>query len=329
MKHDSVKKSVNFALLGCMLIGQANASEFFNGNFSGEFGLNTGLMSVESNLNTENDQVIEGEINQAGASDDIALLFPTGIIEYNFGQQQLFAGMSADDIATGDFVMAFGYRNQISKSTILSVSYLPNLFASEVWQDPYLTGEKRTVTDSESEGFRIQLTPSSVIGLSVDLGYGTNEVKDEQSGESLSLEDRNNLRRSGNSYYFNMGYQFSLSDNIYLSPAVTYVDHNADGSAMSFQSYGASLGLIKQFGHHVLSVNGDYSVSDYDAINPVFDSKQSDSAYGVFVAYEYASLFNVEYLSFFSFAGLAKTESNIDFFDESLVAFSVGLNLKF
>jgi len=325
----NVNTIANVAILSVTFSVQASASEFLNGHFSGEFGLNTGMMSVESNLNTESNQILEGDINRKGDSENMALLFPVGVIEYNFGKQQLFAGMSRDDIASGDFVMAFGYRNQIVEGTVLSLSYVPTLSAAEVWQDPYLTGTKRSVTDSESEGYRIQLTPSSGKGFSLDLGYGTNEVENELSGSSLSNEERSILRRSGDSRYLNVGYQFPLNSTMFLSPTVTYIDHNADGRAMSFQSYAASLGLINQFGHHALSVNVDYAESDYDAINPVFGLKQSDSSYGAFVAYEYASLFNVDYLSFISFAGMSQTNSNIDFFDASLLAFSVGLNLKF
>ncbi|GLO60600.1 hypothetical protein MACH09_11080 [Vibrio sp. MACH09] len=322
-------------LLPCLVItgvfsNNVQASEFFNGHFSGEVGVNAGIMSVESNLNVENDQILDANsIDQKGDSDELNLLFPLGRVEYNFGREQLFAGVSQDDIASGNFVMAFGYKNAIFKDTVLSLSYIPKLSASEVWQDPYLTGSKRKVTDSESEGVRVQVMPMSGFGLSVDFGYSNNKVKNDEAGSQLAVEDRKLLRRSGNSRYFNIGYQGQLSASAFISPSVTYIEHHAEGDAMSFESYGASLGLVHLYDNHIFSFNIDYSVSDYNALNPRFDKTQANNSYSAFIAYEYASLFNIDYLSFVSFSAISQSDSNINFYDQTIIALSFGLKLKF
>ncbi len=290
----------------------------------GEISLNTGIMSTTSNFNTEGDVTIDS-IESKAQSESEALVAPLGNIAYTFGEQlkhQIYFGTAREDVAVGTLALQLGYRYELDSGTIVNVSYLPTVMSGKTWQDPYQTGVARIETDEKGNAYRLKLEDISATSFSLDLVYATNEIEiDAYSGSDLA--------RNGHSYYVNGEYLFILSRTSFVKPSITYIRHEADGKASSYDSYGADVSWINIFDRHSFVLTAGYAKRGYDTASTVFDEIRSDDEYNFFAAYEYTNFMEWQDWSLISFAGYGSTQSNITFYDESGYIVAVGLNNKF
>ena len=229
----------------------------------------------------------------------------------------------------GDLALALGYRQEFNSGMVIGVSFLPTLMSGETWADPYLETE-RTTTDESGNAYRFQLENIAGSRFSLDLAYATTEVDEEQSGSALNdAEEQAQLDRDGSSIYAKGSYKFSLGHGSALIPSLTYVNHSADGKAMSYDSYKGELSYRQKIERHSFAVTTSYTNRSYDGSNPLFNETRSDDEYSLFVAYEYQNVFGWDHWSLVSFAGYSASSSNIEFYDEEEYLMSVGMNYKF
>ncbi len=318
--------------LSLLYSGMISAELAEKQGISGEVSINTGYMSSTSNFNTDGEKIKTGELNTAGSSESDVAFTPLGSLQYTFGtglDKQFYIGTSRDDVAVGDFALELGYSQEFAYGTVVSVSYVPSIMAGETWADPYLTGTERKTTDQSTDAFRLKLSTIAGTGLSLDLAFATTEIEEEKSGSVFSATDQKLLDRNGNSIYIKAEYKSELDRTSALVPSLTYISHSADGEAMAFSSYRGELTYYKLIDRHLVAVTAGYGHSAYDAINPLFNKTRSDNSYGLFVAYEYNSVFGWNDWSFVSFAGYGKNASNIEFYDEKGYLALVGMNYKF
>lgn len=291
---------------------------------SGEISLNAGVTSSTSNFNTEGDATINSLENKA-QSESQSLIAPLGNIAYTFGKQlrqQIYFGTSREDIAVGTLAVELGYKHELSSGTVVDVSFLPTVISGETWRNPYQLNTARTETDITGNAYRLKLESISGSSFSLDLAYATAEVEDD-------LNAGTDLARDAESYYAKGGYRLTLSPTSFLIPSLTYIQHDADGSANSFDSYGADISWVNILGKHSLVLTAGYASRDYDSASTLFNKVRSDDEFSLFAAYEYPNFMGWTDWSFISFGGYGDTQSNLTFYDESSYLFAVGLNYKF
>ncbi|MEZ9575348.1 DUF2860 family protein [Vibrio sp. 10N.261.55.F4] len=301
--------------------------------FSGNFSVLAGFYSDSSNLSTEQDSN-QATNTQEGESENQGLLGFLGTVQYTFGESlthQVYAGTTREDIATGTIAFEIGYRHQLSGGTILDFSVLPTLISGKAWTDPYAVGVNRNETDVKGNVGRLQLTNIGGTGFRTDLAFGQSDVDEELSGSQvLSPEDTVLLDRERTYVYAKAGYRFILPNQAGLFvPSMVYFHSDAEGGALSFDSYGIELNYAKRVGRHGFVVTLDASDREYDESNPIYGQVREENEYGAFLAYEFGGLMGYEDWSFISLLGVRSIDSKIDFYSSEQALASVGVDYKF
>ncbi|MCC4784405.1 hypothetical protein CSB62_17325 [Vibrio splendidus] len=304
--------------------------------FSGNFSVLAGFYSDSSNLSTEQDSN-QASLTMEGDSENQGLLGFLGTVQYTFGESlthQVYAGTTREDIATGTIAFEIGYRHQLSGGTILDVSVLPTLISGKAWADPYAVGVNRNETDVKGNVGRLQLTNIGGTSFRTDFAIGQSDVDDELSGTQnelgLSDEEVGLLDRERTYVYAKAGYPFILPNQAgVFVPSMVYFNSDAEGGALSFDSYGIELNYAKRIGRHGFVVTLDASDRQYDEANPIYGKAREENEYGAFLAYEFGGLMGYEDWSFITLLGLRTIDSNIDFYNSEQVLASVGVDYKF
>ncbi|CAK1848574.1 DUF2860 domain-containing protein [Vibrio crassostreae] len=304
-----------------------------NEGFSGNFSVLAGFYSDSSNLSTEQDSN-QATNTEEGNSEKQGLLGFLGTVQYTFGESlthQVYAGTTREDIATGTIAFEIGYRHQLLGGTILDFSVLPTLISGKAWSDPYAVGVNRNETDVKGNVGRLQLTNIGGTAFQTDFAIGESDVDDELSGtQSLSAQDAALLDRERTYVYAKAGYRFILPNQTgLLVPSMVYFHADAEGDALSFDSYGIELNYAKRIGRHGFVVTLDASDRQYDEANPIYGKTREENEYGAFLAYEFGGLMGYEDWSFITLLGLRSIDSNIDFYNSEQVLASVGVDYKF
>ena len=304
--------------------------------FSGNFSVLAGFYSDSSNLSTEQDSN-QASLTMEGDSENQGLLGFLGTVQYTFGESlthQVYAGTTREDIATGTIAFEIGYRHQLPGGTILDVSVLPTLISGKAWADPYAVGVNRNETDVKGNVGRLQLTNIGGTAFRTDFAIGQSDVDDELSGtqDKLGLIDEEValLDRERTYVYAKAGYPFILPNQAgVFVPSMVYFNSDAEGGALSFDSYGIELNYAKRIGRHGFVVTLDASDRQYDEANPIYGKAREENEYGAFLAYEFGGLMGYEDWSFITLLGLRTIDSNIDFYNSEQVLASVGVDYKF
>ncbi|WP_039976000.1 DUF2860 domain-containing protein [Vibrio jasicida] len=306
------------------IVSTAQAQLAETAGFSGEVSLNAGFVSSESHFNTDNSSTINS-LNESAESDSSFIAAPLGNAAYTFGHRlnhQVYAGTTRSDIAIGTLAFQLGYKYQLDSGTVLDFSYLPTILEGEIWQNPYLTNQKRKTTDEGGNAFRFQINRFLDDNFNLDLAYADKDVeKDTVTDPSLA--------RDAKIYHIKGDYRIPLSRTSMLQPAFTYIYHDADGDAESFNSYGLDLSWFQFINRHRVALTAGYTVKDFESASATFGKTRNDDKLSLFAAYEYKNVFDWDNWSFISLAGYSSTDSNITFYDEKEYLLSVGLNYTF
>lgn len=309
-----------FALLPVSI---ASANAFDTSRFSGEVSLNSGFSRTNSNLDTNS----SAQINHLGKGDSSNQNFvaPLGSLYYALNEnnnQRVYLGTSRDDLAVGTLAFELGYQYDYQNGTKLDFGYLPTVIADEVWANPYLTGQERETTDRQGNAYRLKLSNLWNSGVSFDMAYATSEIDNEGINHAELLRD-------SETYYIKGQYRTMLNTNSGYITAFSYTDHDADGSAASFNAYKGELSYFYLTSNYQLALTGSYTLRDFSAETPIFSKTRSDDVYRLFLAYEYSNIPGWDNWSVTSFIGSTINNSNIDFYSSDSWLMSVGMNYKF
>lgn len=299
---------------------------------TGEVSLIAAYSIQRSNFNTQGDKVKTGDLLKKGNSDSEFLVVPLGGLKYTFGNdldRQVFIGTNQEGFVGGDLALEIGYSQELALGTVMSFAYLPNLMTGETWKDPYLhlNGAEKQTTDVSGNAASFKLSAIAGTNFSLVMAYGTTEIDDEQSASEFESEKQQLLDRNGSTVYLKSAYQYGIDQASGLIPSFSYISHSADGDAMSFDSFGAELTYFKVIEGDQISVTASYSVSSYDADDPLFSVSRSDIAYGLLASYEHG--LGLDNYSFVSMIGYNENASNIAFYDESGLLAIIGLKYVF
>jgi hypothetical protein len=200
---------------------------------------------------------------------------------------------------------------------------------TSTWRDPYKTTEdgERSNSDITNNGGRI--TWDKIFSSNFEVYIETKEVDidKERSGQSLDLNarERKLLDRNGDVNKASVGYVFELNDKHTLRPAITYVDYDLDGDAMSKDGVVGELGYGYKADGFNLGLMGKYGKLDGDKTNPIFNDVNDTDTYSIGATMEFPGMFGLDKWVPNIGAVYAKNDSDIDFNDEQvwLVSFSM------
>lgn len=267
---------------------------------SGDALFGIGYINSDSFLSTANEDPID---DLEGEAPNGSKVIPTiiGRVTYTFEDtdQEIFLGINRQKAVRGSFAAEIGYRFHTGQYQFFEVAVLPGIQSSGVWEDPYLTGEKRRETDRNLMAIRARA--EHIWGpLSLEVAYGNSKIDQEQSGvfENLRPDELASLDRNAKVTYVGADLTVPLGGGFILRPSLFNFRNDADGDAMSFDTFGGELGLVYRMGRHTLIGVLSYEQLDYDAVNPIFASAREDKVSNIFSIYSFAEPFGFEDTTF-------------------------------
>ena len=304
--------------------------------FSGYGALSGSYSKVNSNTlvgSEEEESRYIGSFNDQATSSGYKIA-PDIDLRYTMAESrtQLYLGTLIQDAVMFDFTQQFGVRKEFGDKGIGSIAYVFSAVPTQVWADPYLTGQNREKTDRESSGMRLGW--DSIWGSNVDLTYTYRDIQvdDERSGSGvagLSETQQAMLRRSGRSDAFDLSYNWMGKPGNILTPTLSYRRMDADGDAMSYKRTSAQLTYALLQTKYSLVSNFLVAKVDYDEANPLFGREADADEWGVNVNFFWHRLWNVDQLSALFSVAYGESDSKVNFFDTDLNRASVGLLYKF
>ncbi|MGF1737749.1 DUF2860 domain-containing protein [Photobacterium satsumensis] len=309
----------------------ANQPQLWSAGFHADISLFTGYSESRSPFNTD-DSTID-EYGKADKESDF-LVAPLGTISYTNQalDKQVYFGTSRSDLAFGRFHVELGYKHKLEDKGTLVVSYVPGLLTTETWQDPYLLDQARTKTDSKIKGLRFQYNQILGSNFSLELSGGNQDLDEETSGASqdhLTDEKKKTLDRQSDIYFAQLSHFMPISRTQFLRSAISYTRNDAQGDAMASDSFGAELGVVQRVNKASFALTFSYNYVDFDEQNPIFERTQQDDKWGMFLASQYDEPMGWKNWNFVSLIGYNQGNSNISFYDEESLLFTVGMNYRF
>lgn len=234
---------------------------------------------------------------------------------------------------------------QFDRSTIVSLrhdfdsfgrvqgSVLSSAFPqTEVWEDPYVLGEKRKDTERDSTGGR--LTWDKIFGTQFELKVQKRkiEINDERSGRALGLGNaqRALLDREGDVYRSELGYMFNIDNGTHMiRPSIAYIDRDLDGDAMAQDGYEGAVSYLYRNGDITWANTLSYSSLEAGKENPIFEDSH-DSEQIVFATQVFVSgLFGLEHWMPNIALMYGESDSDIDFYDSKGWLVNVAIGRQF
>ena len=312
---------------------------------SGYFLLGAAGASIESNLIAKaaggggdlSDDEIDN-IDDAPDSESATLPVLDLSLTYTFDnlKTELFLGNSLEDFLRFDFSTVIGLRHQLADVGIFEVGLLTTPGPTELWEDPYATGVERDETDRNSKGIR--LTWGAIMGSGFDFRISArdNDIDDEKSGDSLvaigriTKGEQELLDRNGDINNTSLIYNWDKGKGQLLSLTATYLEHDLDGEAMSFDGYSLQLNDLTAFSPRLrLSTNILLGHYEHDTENPAYRKKNDKNLIGLTL-----TLFLKDPLGATGWIGnlavaYAEEANAIDFYDTTISLISIGMLHRF
>ncbi len=320
-----------FLILGCSLFSTTLWADIGERGWGGSIGLVLGGVSSENPLDAYGGKKRIESLDAAPTRYNYNFLLPEFAVNYTF-QNRITAYLDGSLLEGGDS----GIRYTFGGGTILSLS-LPLFLgtSADVWQDPYLTGSERQMTEAtmdEAIGFSLD----NIGGLyaSVEYLYQDISIKNDRAGESpsagLTATEIKQLQRSYRSHSITATLPpFMLSRHLYLIGGASYTDTRADGAANSFTTQ--SLELTLAYEQRRFEVFGHLSAgsAQYRVLNPLFNKERRDQLSTIALGITCWQPFNWQQSSLELMVVSEQSDSNINFYETQTELLTIGMNYHF
>lgn len=209
---------------------------------------------------------------------------------------------------------------------------LPSASPVEVWEDPYLTDQKRKSTEKTSSGGR--LTWDGIVGSNFELigTYRKIDVDKERSGDSLPLtaSERQLLDREGDVTRVELGYTFGFDGGaLKVRPSAAYIDRDLDGNAMAQDGYELGIQMQYDAGSYVWLNRLAYQDLDGDEENPIFNEVNNANVYLFASEVRIPEPFGWEKWTTSVGVSWGENQADIDFNKSTVAMFSARLGRSF
>ncbi|EHZ2549322.1 DUF2860 domain-containing protein [Vibrio vulnificus] len=304
----------------------------FSPGFGGTISINLGYGESQSQHNLDDDNAITADLNNQGKKSKQAAPFFLGRLQYSFGTTLIYLGNSEEQITEAQFQAELGIAHQLSRDTVFTAALFGNIPGmDEIWQDPYLTGQKRSKTEQDISGARFALEMGAPLPLTLKYAIAESTIENDAIGVSqgLTVQQLTQLARESRYQRFGAEISLPLSQRFILSPAFYYTLRDAEGAAKSHQLLSAQLSFVINASNHSFVTTLRRSEATFDASNPVFARKQDYQDIGIFSVYSYAEPFAWRNVQLHAMAGYQTLDSDIDFYDSQSTFVSTGISYSF
>ena len=291
----------------------------------------TNMLAAVSSIDLGEDR-IDSLGNDAG-SEDIA--FPALQFEVNYTladtQTQFYIRNQPSPYVLVDLEALGGIRQQVTGIGIVDIALSATTVPTDVWKDPYLTGANRGDTERTTAGLHMAWRNIMDTALSFEFSSKEVEIDDEESGASLELgvTDQRLLERTGEVYRFHLGYEWQLNAHHQLMPGISYLDYDLDGGAMAEEGVALQVGYQYHRDRWRLLGQLQYRALEADEDNPIYgDSADREVVAAAFSVF-YARPFGLKDWIANARVSWYDSDNDIDFYDESLGAISLGMLYRF
>ena len=227
--------------------------------FSGRIYIGGIWMDTKSNLNPGDDNKRLNTLDQDAKSESEFSLMAFFELEYHSGDgHKLYVGIPFEDEPR--FTLGVLFEAPHGGEFDISLFYgLPG----EVWEDPYLIGVDRKITDENRYGGKFAYELGDW-----EIGYELELVDVDKDEIGLRLPD---LKRDGTIHRFESGYEIELGHGIELLPSLEFTLADIDGKSNKHQGFVGTLRLMKTWPDFQLMVSLEAGVNEFDTIHPVFN----------------------------------------------------------
>lgn len=299
--------------------------------FSGTAMLLFGVAQSDSQADSGSDRL--DSLDDKGDTKTEAFIYPLAASQLNYtfrgGNHQLFLGTSNADIALGRPHFEIGYGQYFNQVGTFKISYIPGLLSSTTWEDPFLVGSKREETDQRIQGIRFQYKDILDTGLGVELAVGQQKLDDEFSASQYSSDIQSQLDREGELYYTELSYLSPLAKQLFLRSSLAYLKQNANGDAISSNTYTGQLAVVRKFDSSTLTMSLKYQYAKFDDTHPIFLETREDDVVGILATYTYDDIFDWSGVGVAFMGGYSQTVSNLDFYQSNNLILASGIRYVF
>ncbi len=320
-----------FLTLGCFLFSTALWADIEERGWSGSIGLVLGGVSSENPLDAYGGEKRIESLDSIPARYDYPFLLPEFEVGYTF-QNDVKAYLDSSLLEGGETGISYTFGG----GTTLLVS-LPLFLGtrSDVWQDPYLTGRDRQMTEAtleEAIGFSLE----NIGGLyaSIEYLYQDISIKNDRAGESssgrLTAAEIKQLQRSNRLHHVAATLPpFMLSRHLYLIGGASYTRSSADGAANSFTAKNIELTLAYEAGRFEAFGHLSAGTAQYRVFNPLFNRERKDQLSTIALGITYWEPFNWQQSSLELVVASEQSDSNIKFYETQVELLTVGIHYHF
>ena len=260
---------------------------------------------------------------------------PLGALElkYTFKNKntQLFFGSSILDIVRLDFVQQFAVRKLFKNNEYMSIGVLLSTVPVSVWEDPFIVDVERVETIRNSLGARMEWV--NIAQSNIGVRYDIRKIElEEHSGNflGLTIDEQKLLDRNGFTHRMTISYTKKISNSHTFVPVINISYSDTKGESKK------GLGMSVEISHAyrkkriVLVTNLSGGYRQYKAINPIYQTKQSNTEFGIVESlfYRLNNNPNRELLMTTSLA-YVQSKSNINFFTQNGLLAQIGVMLRF
>lgn len=306
--------------------------------FSGYINMGVATIKGKTNMIAGNSlgdisgRVINSLNNDADSESDTMPLI-NAEVAYTFAasRTQVYFGNQLEDFIQFDFSTLLGIRHELSDKSLVAASYVFSSIPTEVWSDPYLINQRRSQTDRNSNGLRLEWDKIAGTGVGLQYTYRNIDLDDELSGQSLALTAQQMalLDREGKVHNVEFRYRLNMGNGHLLQPKVNYTKRDLDGRAMSSNEWGLGLTHIYDAEHYSFITNLDWADADFDKTNPIYNKTRNDNRFGGSLTAVYKKPFGLKDWNLLGSAAYYDSDSNINFYNTNIKFFSVSTLYRF
>jgi len=282
-------------------------------------------------------------------SQSAAIPVVTGIARYTLENKktEIFLGNSLEDFLRMDASIALGVRHSFEGVGILGMRILASATPTDVWQDPFLKDTDRSATDRTSMGIGLKWEAIMGSNFEVDLRARNVEFDQDYNGQTLvrtgaqigqdagegavfiSQADQKLLERDGTMSSLELLYTWKLGKHNLIIPSAKVLLNDRDGDARDFTQSELKVGHFYFDKKWIVASNLFISEAKYDEDNPIFQKKQDMTVLGGGINITYKQLFGWKDWNLNAGIVASQGNSDIDFYDSSLVIASLGMAYVF
>jgi hypothetical protein len=225
-----------------------------------------------------------------------------------------------DDTRQG---LTAGVQKLLANDSLVDLSVF--LGGEVLWEDPYLIGVERKVTEALT--FGMILDTDGLFGTALTVNY---MVKGTRVGDDKSGESDSRLRREGYTHKLKTGYSFYIDERFesVITPALILTRDERKGEANASNGIGTELSYSTEGEKNALSMTGTVEAFRYDRAHPLFSKRREDWVYSIESYYTRKHLWDRNWYMRLG-CGVVRIDSSIGFFDETDILCGISLGYSF